>query len=153
MPNTYSQLYIHFVFAVKYRKALLNTSWDERLRLYITAIVQNNGHKMLCINNVADHIHLFIGMTPAQSASDLMCIIKADSTKWINSQHLTPQKFSWQEGFGAFSYSHSHIDRVVRYIHDQQEHHRKAGFIQEYRSLLDHFGIGYDEKYLFIQPQ
>ncbi|HEX7691922.1 MAG TPA: IS200/IS605 family transposase [Sediminibacterium sp.] len=142
MPNTYSQLYIQFVFAVKYRKALLNVSWDERLRLYITAIVQNNGHKMLCINNVADHIHLFIGMTPAQSASDLMRIIKADSTKWINSQYLIPQKFSWQEGFGAFSYSHSHIDRVVRYIHDQQEHHRKAGFIQEYRSQLDHFGIG-----------
>lgn len=153
MPNTYSQLYIQFVFAVKYRKALLNAAWDERLRLYITAIVQNNGHKMLAINNVADHIHLFIGMTPAQCASDLMRIVKADSCKWINSQHLISQKFSWQEGFGAFSYSHSHIDRVVRYIHDQQNHHTKSGFIHEYRSLLDHFSVVYNEKYLFTEPQ
>jgi REP element-mobilizing transposase RayT len=153
MPNTYSQLYIQFVFAVKYRKALLNAAWDERLRLYITAIVQNNGHKMLAINNVADHIHLFIGMTPVQCASDLMRIVKADSCKWINNRHLTPQKFSWQEGFGAFSYSHSHIDRVVGYIQNQQEHHKKFSFRHEYRSQLNHFGIAYDEKYLFTGPQ
>jgi putative transposase len=89
MPNTYSQLYIQFVFAVKFRKALLNPAWDERLRLYITAIVQHYGHKMLAINNVADHIHIFIGMSPAQAASDLIRITKADSSKWINSQHLT----------------------------------------------------------------
>ncbi len=153
MPNTYSQLYIQFVFAVKFRKALLNTAWDERLRFYITAIVQNNGHKMLAINNIADHIHLFIGMSPVQAASDLVRIVKADSSKWINSQHLTNQKFYWQQGFGAFSYSRSHIERVVRYIHNQQEHHIKTGFVNEYRSMLDNFGVVYDEKYLFTEPQ
>jgi putative transposase len=153
MPNTYSQVYIQFVFAVKFRKVLLNKAWDERLRVYITAIVQNNGHKMLAINNVTDHIHMFIGMSPGQAASDLMRIIKGDTSKWINSQHLTTQKFYWQEGFGAFSYSRSHIDRVVRYIHDQQEHHRKSDFINEYRSMLDNFGVVYDEKYMFTKPQ
>ena len=125
MPNTYTQLYIHFVFAVKYRQALLSTSWDERLRLYITAIVQNNGHKMLAINNMADHIHIFVSMGPAQSVSKLMQMVKADSSAWINKQQITSSRFYWQEGYGAFSYSQSQIDRVVGYIHDQQKHHRK----------------------------
>ena len=116
MPNTYTQLYIHFVFAVKYRAALLNNNWDERSRLYITAITQNNGHKMLAINNMPDHLHMLIGVNPSQSISDLMRLIKGDSSEWINKEKLTPTKFQWQEGYGAFSHSKSQIDKVVKYI-------------------------------------
>lgn len=105
--NTYTQLHIHFVFAVKYRAALLNTDWDARLRLYITATAQNNGHKMLAINNMPDHLHMLIGLNPSQSISDLMRLIKGDSSEWINKEKLTLSKFQWQEGYGAFSYSRS----------------------------------------------
>jgi putative transposase len=119
MANTYTQLYIHFVFAVKYRVALLNEKWDERLRLYITATTQNNGHKMLAINNMPDHLHMFIGLNPAQSLSELMRLVKGDSSEWINKQNLTSAKFQWQEGYGAFSYSKSQIDKVVKYILNQ----------------------------------
>ncbi|HEY9002367.1 MAG TPA: IS200/IS605 family transposase [Mucilaginibacter sp.] len=99
MPNTYTQLYLYFVFAVKYRAALLNEDWDERLRLYIIAIVQNNGHKVLAINNMPDHLHLFVGLNPAQSISDLMRLVKGDSSEWINKEKLTPTKFQWQDGY------------------------------------------------------
>lgn len=149
MANTYTQLYIHFVFAVKYRKALLSASWDGRLRLYITAIVQNNGHKMLAINNMPDHIHIFIGLNPKQSISQLMQLVKGDSSEWINKQSLTVGKFNWQEGYGAFSYAKSQIDNVVRYIINQQEHHRKETFREEYLKILDAFEVDYEEKYVF----
>ncbi len=152
MPNTYSQLYIQLVFAVKFRHALLNPQWDERLRLYITAIMQNNGHKMLAINNMPDHIHILVSMNPAQSVSSLMQMTKGDSSQWINKQRITRHKFYWQEGYGAFSYSWSHIDRVVRYIHNQQEHHRKKSFLDEYRQMLNSFAIKYDPQYLFTEP-
>ena len=105
MANTYTQLYIHCVFAVKYRTAMLHSTWDERLRLYITAISQNHHHKMLAINNLPDHLHLFVGLNPAQSISDMMRLIKGDSSEWINKERLTPNKFQWQDGYGAFSYS------------------------------------------------
>jgi REP element-mobilizing transposase RayT len=152
MPNTYTQLYIHFVFAVKYRAALLDGSWDERLRLYITAITQNNGHKMLAINNMPDHLHMFIGLNPAQSLSELMRLVKGDSSEWINKQKLTSVKFQWQEGYGAFSYNKSQIDKVVKYILNQQEHHKKESFLDEYRQLLKNFDIDFDEKYIFQLP-
>jgi REP element-mobilizing transposase RayT len=153
MANTYTQLYIHFVFAVKYRAALLNNSWDERLRRYIIATTQNNGHKVLAINNMPDHLHLFIGLNPAQSISDLMRLIKGDSSEWINKEKLTPAKFQWQEGYGAFSYSRSHIDKVVKYILNQQEHHKKFTFLDEYQQLLKSFDIDFDEKYIFKLPE
>ncbi|WP_419701308.1 IS200/IS605 family transposase [Mucilaginibacter sp. NFX135] len=105
MPNTYTQLYIHFVFAVKYRASLLNKDWDDRLRLYITAITQNHGHKVIAINNMPDHLHLFVGLNPKQAISDLIRIIKSDSSEWINKEKLTHGKFQWQEGYGAFSHS------------------------------------------------
>ena len=153
MPNTYTQLYVHIIFAVKNRSALLGSNWDERLRLYVTATVQNNGHKMLCINNMPDHVHVFIGLNPAQSLSDLMRLIKGDSSEWINRERLTHFKFQWQEGYGAFSYSKSQIDKVVNYIENQQEHHKKTTFLDEYRLLLNNFDVAFDERYIFKEPE
>jgi REP element-mobilizing transposase RayT len=153
VPNTYTQLYIHFVFAVKYRAAMLSNDWDERLRLYITAITQNNGHKMLAINNMSDHLHILIGVNPSQSISDLMRLIKGDSSEWINKEKLTPTKFQWQEGYGAFSHSKSQIDKVVKYILNQQEHHKKSTFLDEYRQMLTSFDIAFDERYIFKLPE
>jgi REP element-mobilizing transposase RayT len=153
MPNTYTQLYIHFVFAVKYRAALLNESWDDRLRLYIIATVQNNGHKVLAINHMPDHLHLFVGLNPAQSISDLMRLVKGDSSEWINKEKLTSTKFQWQDGYGAFSYSRSQIDKVVKYILNQQEHHKKTSFLDEYREILKSFDVDFDERYIFKSPE
>lgn len=153
MANTYTQLYIHFVFAVKFRKAQLSEQWDERLRLYITAIVQNNGHKMLAINNMEDHIHIFIGLNPKQSISQLMQLVKGDSSEWINKQNLCNSKFQWQDGYGAFSYAKSQIDNVVKYIINQQQHHKKQNFRDEYLKILDAFEVDYDERYIFDDLQ
>lgn len=153
MPNTYTQLYIQMVFAPKYRSALLMAEWKERLRMYITGIVSNCGHKPLAINNMPDHLHLFVGLNPSQSISDLMRVIKSESSSWINKEQFTPQPFRWQEGFGAFSYSKSQVNDVVRYIGNQQEHHKKISFLDEYRLMLDKFGIEYEVKHLFTLPQ
>jgi len=149
MPNTYTQLYIQYVFAVKYREAVLSTDWDEEMRKYITGIFETNGHKMLAINNVADHIHIFGGLNPRQSISDLMRLTKCDSSEWINKRKLTKHKFHWQESYGAFSYHQSDIDRIVKYVMNQQEHHKTVSFPIEYRSILDEFKIIYEDKYLF----
>ncbi len=110
MPNTYTQLYIHCVFAVKYREAVIQPEWEDRLQKYISGIIQNNGHKLLAINTVTDHLHLFVGLNPKQSISDLMRLAKGDSSEFINKENLTPRKFQWQEGYGAFSNSRSQID-------------------------------------------
>ena len=152
MSNTYTQLYVHCVFAVKYRAAMLHSHWEDRLRSYIIAIVQNNKHKMLAINNMPDHLHMFVGLNPSQSISDMMQVVKEDSSKWINQEKLTKQRFHWQDGYGAFTHSRSQIDTVVKYIHNQQDHHRKITFLEEYRKMLDSFGIAYDERYIFKEP-
>ena len=152
MPNTYTQLYIHFVFAVKYRAAMLQPEWDERLRQYTTGITQNHKHKMLAINNMPDHLHLFVGLHPNQSLSDLMQYVKGESSEWINREKLTKRKFNWQDGFGAFSHSKSQIDSVVKYILNQQEHHKKITFLEEYKNMLEKFGVEYDERYIFKAP-
>lgn len=149
MPNTYTQLYIQFVFAVKYRRAMIGSTWEEQLRAYITGIVQNHKHKMLAINNMPDHLHLFIGLHPTQSVAELMRIVKGESSEWINARKLTENSFNWQEGYGAFSYSRSHIDNVIQYIHRQKEHHKKVSFKEEYTALLEKFGITYDDRYIF----
>lgn len=153
MANTYSQLYIQFVFAPRYRSALLQPEWDSQLRAYITGIVQNNGHKMMAINNVADHMHLFVSMSPKQSVSEIMQLVKGDSSQWINKSKLTANKFHWQEGFGAFSYSKSQASDVVGYINNQQEHHKKITFLDEYKLMLQKFEIGFDEHYIFKLPE
>lgn len=132
---------------------MLNPLWDERLRLYITAIVQNNGHKMLAINNMPDHLHMFIGLNPKQSVSELMQLVKGDSFEWINKQKLTSQHFRWQEGYGAFSHAQSQVDTVVKYIHNQQEHHARRNFMDEYKEILRNFSIEYDERYIFKEPE
>jgi putative transposase len=153
LANTYTQLYILCVFAVKYRAAMLDTHWDQRLRLYITAIVQNNKHKMIAINNVADHLHLFIGLHPEQSISKMMQLVKGDSSEWINKEKLTKIKFQWQAGYGAFSYARSQVDAVAKYIMNQQEHHKKVSFKDEYLKLLKSFDVEFDERYIFKEPE
>jgi REP element-mobilizing transposase RayT len=152
MANTYTQLYIHCVFAVKYRASMLQAPWDEEVRRYITGIIQNAGHKMIAINNVADHLHLFVGLHPTDSVSKLMQLVKGDSSEFINKQGWTRSRFSWQEGYGAFSHSRSQVSAVAGYIAAQQEHHRKKTFQEEYRKMLTDFGIAFDEQYLFKEP-
>jgi putative transposase len=153
MANTYTQLYIQCVFAVKFRKAVISPEWDERLRLYITAIVQNNDHKMLSINNMPDHLHLLIGLNPAQSLSNIMQLVKGDSSEWINKEKLTARKFNWQSGYGAFSYSKSQIPRVAKYIENQQSHHQKLSFLEEYIKMLESASIEYNKLYIFKEME
>jgi len=153
MANTYTQLHIQLVFAVKYRAALIQKEWQTRLHQYITGIIQNNEHKMLQINSVADHIHIFIGMRPHQAISALVQNVKSESSKWIKENKFCKSAFAWQEGFGAFSYSKTHVDRVIRYIQNQEAHHKKETFLNEYRRMLKAFEIEYDERYIFKEPE
>lgn len=152
MPNTYTQIHIQFVFAVKYRAALIGAEWKDRLHQYMTGIFQGNDHKMLQINSVEDHIHIFIGMRPHQSISSIMQNVKAETSKWINAQTFCKSKFAWQEGYGAFSYAKSQVNDVIRYIQNQEIHHRKQRFLDEYRNLLQKFEIQWDEKFIFKEP-
>lgn len=149
MANTFSQLYIHCVFAVKYRASVIQQEWEEQLHKYITGIIQNNGHKMLAINSVPDHLHLLLGMNPQQSVSDIMRLVKGDSSEFINKNEFTSSRFNWQEGYGAFSNSRSQIDGVINYINHQKEHHKQIPFREEYIKILTDYGIEYEEKYLF----
>jgi len=116
---------------------------------YITRIIQNNGHKLILINGDYDHIHVLLGMRPTQSISDLMQDIKGSSSKWINLSKFVTGKFSWQEGYGAFSYAKTELKNVIKYIENQKEHHKKQSFYDEYKKRLIDFGIEYDEKYIF----
>ena len=147
--STFSKIYIQVVFAVKNRESLISYEWEERLYQYITGIVQKKEQKMLAINGMPDHIHLFIGMKPSCCLSDLVREVKKASTEMINENKLSKNKFNWQEGYGAFSYSHSQIDHVVKYVLNQKEHHRKKTFKKEYIDFLEKFDIQYEEKYLF----
>lgn len=149
MANTYTQIFIHIVFAVKGRQNLINESFRDELQKYITGIVQNRNQKMLAIFCMPDHTHILVGMKPDISVSDLTRDIKAISSKFINDNRYVKGKFNWQTGFGAFSYSKSQIDTVIKYILDQEQHHTKKQFKDEYVELLEKFGIIYDEKYLF----
>ena len=149
MPNTFTQLYIQFVFAVKHRESLIKKEWKDELYKYITGIVQNNKSKMLAINGVDDHIHIFIGYKPTIAIPDLIKDIKLASGSWINDNRLTSHRFNWQEGYGAFSYRLRDVDEICLYIQNQEEHHRKRSFKEEYIELLNDFAIAYEEKYLF----
>jgi REP element-mobilizing transposase RayT len=153
MANTYTQIHIQCVMAVKYRNSLIQPSWKDQLQKYITGIVQNYGHKMLAINNMPDHLHMFFGFRPNQSLSDLMRIVKSESTKWINDKQFPPAVFNWQEGYGAFSYSRSHVKKITEYVLNQEEHHRKMTFLEEYQIFLNQFEIEYDERYVFKLPE
>ena len=148
MADTFSQIYIQVVFAVQNRNALIQASWDEELYKYVTGIVQNKGQKMLAINGTQNHIHFFIGMKPTCCLSDLVREIKKSSNSFIKDKNFTRNNFQWQEGFGAFSYSHSQLTDVIKYIEKQKEHHKKETFEDEFRRLLNEHGIEFDEKYL-----
>lgn len=149
MPNTYTQIHIQFVFAVKYKQALISNEWKEKLHQYITGIIQQNNHKMLQINSMPDHIHLLIGMRPHQSIAALIQNVKTESSKWIKIQNFCTYPFSWQEGYGAFSYAKSQVNDVIRYIQNQQIHHQKRSFLDEYKSFLTAFNIEWDAQYIF----
>lgn len=141
MANSYTQIYIQFVFAVKYRNAVIDTKWEIELYKYITGIVQNNKHKLICINGMPDHIHILVGFHTTQSIADLMRDIKANSSKWINENKLLKERFEWQTGYGAFSYSKSHLQNVINYINNQKTHHQKQTFLNEYKEFLEKFEI------------
>ena len=149
MPNTYCRLLVHIIFAVKGRQNLISNLWKNELYKYITGIISNKKQRLLCINGTGDHIHILIGMRPEIAISDLVRDIKNNSTNFINSKDFVPGKFSWQTGFGAFTYSNSQIDKVVKYILNQENHHLKKSFKEEYIEFLNKFSIDYDDKYLF----
>ena len=149
MANTYTQIHIQTVFTVQNRDCIIKKAWKDELYKYISGIIQNHGHKVLAINGMPDHIHIFFGMRPTQSLSDLMQDIKGDSSKWIKQKGFVKVRFAWQEGYGAFSYSKSHVDSVIDYIKNQDIHHRKKTFIEEYHDFLEKFEVDYDERYVF----
>lgn len=149
MPGTYSQVYIQVVFAVKGRENLIRKEWKDDLYKYMAGIIKAKNHKPIIINGVANHIHVFIGLKPSMAISDLVRDIKNNSSKFINENRLVKGKFAWQEGYGVFSYSQSHIDRVYNYILNQEEHHKKKTFREEYLEFLTEFQIEFEEKYLF----
>jgi len=152
MPNTFTQIHIQFIFAVKYRLALIDKSWKEQLHQYITGMIQNKSHKMLQINSMPDHLHMLITFRPDENMSQLVQVVKSESTKWINSKQLSKSTFAWQEGFGAFSYSKSHVQDVIRYIENQEQHHKKQTFLDEYKAFLKAFDISFEERYIFKEP-
>jgi REP element-mobilizing transposase RayT len=149
MANTYTQIYIHVVFAVEGRQNLIAPEHNDELQKYITGIVSAQKHKLIAINNMPDHLHLLIGLRPDASLSDLVRDVKANSSKFINEKHWVMGRFSWQEGFGAFSHSRSQLGTVIRYIENQQAHHAKQSFRDEYVELLEKFGVDYDQRYIF----
>jgi len=149
MANTYSQIYIQVVFAVEGRQNLIDPIHNDELQKYITGIVTAQRQKLIAINNMPDHVHLLIGQRPDSALSDLVGDIKSGSTNFINRQRWVKGRFHWQEGFGAFSYSRSQLDAVIRYVKNQQKHHQRQSFRDEYVKLLDKFDVPYDERYIF----
>ena len=148
MANTFHQLYVQIVFSVKNRESLIPIKHKEDIHKYITGIVKNDKCKMIAINSVEDHIHIFIGIHPTISVSNLVKDIKTSTTEFIKDKRWNKIKFNWQDGYGAFSYSRSHIDNVVKYIKNQELHHHKQTFAEEYKEFMEKFDVEYDEKYL-----
>jgi REP element-mobilizing transposase RayT len=149
MANTYSKIYLQVVFAVKGRKSLIQSEWKDELYKYFCGVVNGKKEKVYAIGGVSDHIHILISIKPCSIISDLVRDIKCNSSKWINERQYVIGKFQWQEGFGAFSYTHWHLDTIINYINNQEEHHKKKSFKEEYLEFLEQFYIEYDEKYLF----
>ncbi|MBL7845116.1 MAG: IS200/IS605 family transposase [Cyclobacteriaceae bacterium] len=149
MAGTFSQIYIQVVFAVQNRGCMIQSSWEEELYKYISGIVRNKEQKMLAINGMPDHIHFFIGMKPSCCLSDLVREIKKSSNDFIKEKRFSKFKFQWQEGYGAFSYSDSSLDNVIKYIMNQKEHHKKFTFREEYLDFLKKFEIDFKDEYLF----
>jgi putative transposase len=149
MPDTFSQIYNQVVFAVKGRDVSIGNEWEERLYQYITGIIRTKGQKLIAIGGTSNHIHIFIGLKPGCCLADLVREIKKSSNEFVKQNNLTRFRFAWQNGYGAFSYGHSQIDSVAKYILNQKEHHKKIAFKQEFLEFLRKFEIEYDEKYLF----
>ena len=149
MANTNTQIYIHIVFASEGRQSLIQPEYNDELQKYITGIVSVRKQKLIAINNMPDHLHLLAGLKPDLSLSNLVRDVKANSSKFINEKRWVAGRFSWQEGFGAFSHSRSQLGTVIRYIENQQKHHAKKSFREEYVELLEKFAVDYDRRYIF----
>ena len=149
MANTYSQITIHSVFAVKYRENFITKDWRDNLHQYISGIITKKGAKSLAVGGWKDHVHILFGMPVTTCISDFMSIVKANSSKWINEQKFLENKFQWQDGYAAFSYARSQRNIVINYIINQEEHHRTKSFREEYLKMLSDFDVAYDDKYLF----
>ena len=149
MAGTFSQIYIQVVFAVQGRQNLLQRDWRQEVFKYMAGIIKNKGQKPIIINGVEDHVHVFLGLKPAMALSDLVRDIKNNSSNFINEHSWIKGKFNWQNGYGAFSYSHSQMDAVYNYIQNQEEHHKQLSFKDEYLDFLKKFEIEHDAKYLF----
>ena len=149
MANTYTQLYIHLVFAVKNRDAVIKKDWKDGLEKYITGIIQNHKHKLPAIGTMPDHIHIFIGYNVNQLIPDIVENIKTSSNEWIKTNRLTKCKFEWQKGYGAFSHSRSQLDTVIKYVLSQEQHHKKKSFRTEYLEMLNKNEIEFKEEYVF----
>ena len=149
MANTYTQLHVHVVIIVQNRKCLIRPGWKNELYKYITGIVQGEGHKLLQVNGMPDHIHLLIGLRPIQALSKLMQLVKQNTTVWINQNRLTNNHFSWQSGYAAFSLATTDVPRLIKYIQEQEVHHKKKTFEEEYIEFLQDWEVEYDDRYLF----
>ncbi len=149
MPNTFSRIYLHFVFAVRGRANLISKEFKHELHKYIGGLVRRRQAKMLAVHCMPDHVHLFVGFRPVMSISDFIKEIKVESNEFINERKWVRRKFQWQEGYGVFSHSHAQLDTVIKYILNQESHHRKKKFQEEYRKMLTEVEIPYDERYLF----
>ncbi len=150
MANTYTQCYVHLVFAVKNRESLIKIAWKNELGMYITGIIQNHKHKLLSINAMSDHIHIFIGYNVNQLIPNLVEEIKTSSNAWVKNNNLSKFKFEWQRGYGAFTHSHSQINTVIQYIMNQEIHHQKRTFREEYMELLQKNEVEFKDEYVFI---
>ncbi len=151
MANTYHQIYLQVVFAVKYRQAVIQQEWKHQLYAVIGNLINETKCKTIIVNGMEDHVHCFLGLKPVVSVSELIKTVKAKSSKYINDHALTPERFEWQEGYGVFSYSQSSVDAMYKYIQNQEEHHKKQTFKDEYQNFLKKYQVAYDDQYLFQQ--
>lgn len=152
MANSYHQIYLQTVFAVKYRNAVIDKSWRDQLYAVIGGLINETTCKTIIVNGVEEHVHCLIGLKPVVSVSEMMKTVKAKAAKYINHHSLTASRFEWQDGYGVFSYSQSQLDRVYKYIQNQEAHHKKQTFRDEYIKFLKKFKIEYDERYIFQEP-
>jgi REP element-mobilizing transposase RayT len=152
MPNTYTQIYIHLVFAVLHRDALISQEWEQELYKYIGGILHQRKHRLIAINGAGDHVHLLVSINPNEALSVMVKNVKQYSALWVNKNHKCPFHFEWQTGYGAFSYTQSSLQNVINYIANQKVHHQKHKFTDEYKLMLQRFEIGYDDRYLLSDP-
>ena len=149
MANTYSQMYAQIIFSPKGRENLILPSFEERIYQYTTGVVRDKGQKLIAINGMPDHLHLFIGFKPNMAIADLVREVKTSTTKFINNNRFLPGRFAWQDGYGCFTYAHSQVDAVAQYVMNQKQHHRTKTFKEEYGALLHKFEVAYDDRYVF----